>query len=180
MSNVWLPPKFIIYPSKLPPAVACVKMTRHQFEGWKWVRGTQAAAAKLYYYFLEMGSSLILLITAEAKRNQNMLPNQHKGQVTEAWWHVWYAAFIKFKISGAWEMMILTHYECQCCRRWLVVVPSPTLTFLQNMQLYIPMGICMLMFRYCRINCYHQPQPGPVVRRCSRFVSSDVKPQPFF
>ena len=86
------------------------------------------------------------------------------------------------KISGAWEMMILmilTHYECQCCRRWLVVVPSPTLTFLQNMQLYIPMGICMLMFRYCRINCYHQPQPGPVVRRCSRFVSSDIKPQPF-
>ena len=102
MSNVCLPPKFIIYPSKLPPAVACVKMTRHQFEGWKWVRGTQAAAAKLYYYFLEMGSSLILLITAETKRNQNMLPNQHKRQVTEASWHVWHAAFIKLAEPGRW------------------------------------------------------------------------------
>ena len=60
-------------------------------------------------------------------------------------------------------IILLTHYLCATVR----VLPEmagggaePNLDIPHNMQLYIPMGICMLMFRYCRINCYHQPQPG--------------------
>ena len=104
MSNVWLPPKFIIYPSKLPPAVACVKMTRYQFEGWKWGRG---------------GGQIILLLPGNGifidfiNHSRSQEKSKYAFEPAEetsngSMWHVWHAAFIKLT-----EMIILlTHYLC--------------------------------------------------------------------